>query len=160
MGLTFNGCATAYDEWTRRKKETNVGMNVAALCACHGTSGQCSWLGTSTTGWPTKTLDLLKNGRDAPVEAFRGGGEEGEPPRVGGIRMICVDWEDWPRTRGRRGEEVPRASTVHLCPASWQPVCKASVLRVSYSGRSCSSSEARRSSLRGYSPVLRFPPGK
>lgn len=59
--------------------------------------------------------------------------------------------------RGKR-EEVLRASTVHLCPASWQPVSKASALRVGYSGRSWSFSEALRSWLHDCSPAVCCPP--
>lgn len=54
------------------------------------------------------------------------------------------------------GKEV--LSTVHLCPASWQPASKALVLRVDYSGRSWSFSEALRSWLHGCSPVACCPP--
>lgn len=52
-----------------------------------------------------------------------------------------------------------RASTVHLCPASWQPVSEQTlVLRGGYSGRSWSFSEALRSSLRDCSPAACCPP--
>lgn len=70
----------------------------------------------------------------------------GSPPYTENI-MVYVDREDGPRLgeKEEKGEEVLRASTVHLCPASGQPVSKASVLRVGYSGRSWSFSEALRS---------------
>lgn len=64
--------------------------------------------------------------------------------------------QGWVETR--KGKEVLRASTVHLCPASWQPVWKASVLRVSYSGRSWSSFEALRSWPHDCYPVACCPP--
>lgn len=66
--------------------------------------------------------------------------------------------EGYGGVKTRKGKEVLRASTVRLCPASWQPVWKASVLRGGCNGRSWSFSEAPRSWLHDCSLVACCPP--
>lgn len=112
------------------------------------------FISTSQAFWPIKTTDLLKMKEMHHWKLSEEEERRGSPPLTRNI-MDCVDWVE-----RRKGKEVLRESTVHLCPASWKPVSKASVLRVSYSGRSCSFSEARRSWLRDCPPAACCPPVK